>query len=178
MVERGAAPALLALCVLVSGCGGGSSSTPGTESASASSAVPATTSAKSTSPPKPTKVSRAQLIEIADGVCKQVKADFKGGAAGNQFAEIAQVASEHAVIEERAAADLAALVPPHSLAVRWRSLVVNRRVLAQELATLSQAAHEEDAQAIVRLQRSKARRTKTVTALAKGLGVGECASYG
>jgi hypothetical protein len=164
--------------LLASGCGGGSSSTHAGPSSSAASTAPATTSTKPTAPPPATKVSRAQLVEIADGICKQVAVDFKGGAAGNQFAEIARVAGEHAVIEERAVADLAALIPPRALAIQWHTLVTGRRVLAQELATLAQAAHEEDSSAIVRLERSKARRTKTVVKLARGLGVDECASYG
>jgi hypothetical protein len=136
------------------------------------------TAAKRTGPPPQTKVNRKQLVTIADGVCKQVKADFKGAAAGNQFAEIAQVAGEHSVIEERAADDLAALIPPRDLAAGWRALVTNRRVLAQELAALLQAAHEEDAKQIVGLERSKARRSKTVASLARSLGVTECASIG
>jgi hypothetical protein len=175
VAERRAAPALLALCVLVSGCGdGGSSSKPTTTLASAAT----TTGAKAAGPPPATRVSHAQLVEIASGVCKQVKADFKGGGTGNQFTEIAVVAGEHAVIEERAAVDLAALIPPRALAVSWRSLVADRRVLAQELASLSQAAHEEDSAEIVRLEQSKVRRTKTVAALARSLGVDECATFG
>jgi hypothetical protein len=175
-------PALLAVCVLVAGCGGGSSSKPATNATSASASKSAsaatTTGSKANAPPPATKVSRTQLVEIANGICKQVKTDFKGGSTGSQFTEIAAVAGEHAAIEERAAEDLAALVPPHGLVIQWGALVAERRALAKELGTLAQAAHEEDAKAIVSLEQSKARRQKSVISLAHSLGVEECASYG
>jgi len=175
-----AALALAATTLAASGCGGSSKTTSTTTAANTS--APATTAAapttstasvenKSTSG-KP--LTQAELIAKADAICARVNAK-RSTIAISTAQQYATLVPQLASYEQAAVAELAALVPPASMANDWNLIVAGSRQLADNTTKLGEDAKAEDFSSLHTLVASNEKTQAQLTATAKRAGFKDCA---
>jgi len=151
--------ALIAVTLVVTGCGG-SSNTSSTDSHGHA-------------------ASRVQLVAEADAICQRMSAEFAADKPANSsIPEIVRFAPARAVREQKVVAELSQLTPPATIAGGLQKIIAYRRTLALELADLARVAKAKDAAAIRALAKSKAAMHRELIAAATAAGLTSCALTG
>jgi hypothetical protein len=162
-------PAALALAVALSfvGCGGESNSS-----------IVAHATQQATGP-KGVELSKSQLIEKADLICRRMNVEFAAHEPRSQsIDESARIVPHRVSVEQRVLAELRQLVPPSSIASDLQRVIAFRNTLARELAELAQVAERRDTAEFHRLAASKARVHSELLAAADGAGFKQCGQTG
>lgn len=154
---------------LLSGCGAGSS------------AGRATSADRS----GPSSGLGALLIARADAICARLNTEIlarentvPAASEGELLREIERVVPGTAALERKAAADLASLAVPPTLAGTWQRIISYRQMLAAELDALVTAAKHDDTAAIAALKRSKKRAHGLLRQIASQSGFKDCGEVG
>jgi hypothetical protein len=158
---------ILATMLTVIGCGGGSDSR-----SSAQARREATGSTGS-------KLSKQQLIEKADAICRRMNEGFAAHEPRSQsIVESARVVPGRVVVERRVIDELDRLSPPSAIARDLQRVIAFRTTLANELAELAKVAKQRDLRTFHKLAGSKARVHSELLAAANGAGFTECGRTG
>ncbi len=165
---------LIALCLILAGCGD-SSGDGSSASRSGSTAAGARAASDPTSFPAGDELS-VRFAAQAGAVCARAEAELERSKPKSaSSAEIARVAPANAAIEARALGELARLTPPRPIAHEWSLVIASRHALATELLMLASAAKRGDTARLNALAASKAKTHATLRLAALRAGVGRCA---
>jgi hypothetical protein len=136
---------LVLAAVLLAGCGSSAKTTSSSSSGAATQTSPQTTSSANVSSTSPSAaLSHAQLISRADAVC--AKNNITSKAATTKIstpAQLREVASERASVEQSALVDLAKLTPPPTLTSQWEAFLTARRKIVHALTEISEGGTVE-----------------------------------
>jgi hypothetical protein len=153
--------------LVVSGCGSSS------KSVHSSPATATTTTTAASSRPSSSFIARADVI------CARANAQIIAlDARGSSTAEVERVIPRTIAIERRGVDRLATLKPPAALASAWRSMLADRRELANMLGTLLDAARRNDGGSLARLAASKKRVHTNLSKTAADNGFKDCGMVG
>ncbi len=162
-------PLLIAGTPSFAGCGG--SSTAASKSVS--------TNSPASSPAPASSLSRQAFVTKADAICQRLDARIaRVKAKSASLREIERIAPPHTALEQAAASELGTLSPPAAIAREWRASVTYRRMLAEELLTLVQAAKANDSARIKALAASKLSVHKKLLAAGTHAGFKYCSQVG
>lgn len=127
------------------------------------------------SSPKP--LSRAQLVEKANSICRRVTAKIEAtskGESANTLQQLAHLASKLAGFEQSALGELGKLVPPAALESDWKRFLAGAQSLAEDTVTLSDAASTNNKAETQRAVASAEVTQKQMAAIAKRNSIKEC----
>lgn len=148
IAARALAAAALSTAALASGCG-------------------------SSSPP----LTRAQLVEKANSICRRVAAKVEAVAKGqnvNSPQQLASLASKLSGLEQSALDELGKLVPPAAMEADWKRFIAGAQSLADDTASLGEAASTNDTTQAKRLIASASGTQKQMAAIAKRNRLSDC----
>jgi hypothetical protein len=173
--------ALLASAVLLlAGCGGKSSTAGSAATGTSASATSNDTSTAASGASSSSGTAASAFIAQADTICGKANVLLarSSRAKGRTTAELAAAVVANETIERKAAAELAGLMPPTTLAPAWKRLLNDRRALADELGNLAAAVKRESQEALVTLGKSKKKLHTDLRQVAGKAGFKDCAKIG
>jgi hypothetical protein len=155
--------AALALVVFaIAGCGG-SSGGPTSAEASAQVGVAASSPA----------------VSRADAICRSLNGQLAATLPKTYSVQaVARLSPRNAVLERKAADELALIHPPTSVAGEWRQAIADRRQLAGELDQLARVVKSGDTKVMATLGRQKASLRERLLAIGRHIGFSDCQELG
>jgi hypothetical protein len=144
--------AIVAAVLSTAGCGGGSSTAGtnggGAHSAASSTATVATASRTESSGSASAPVSGS--VTRADAICKRLISELRHQEL-NRGAQVAQIASRRAAMEQATLAELREITPPASIAHDYQMLLADRQTLIEDTAKLGSAIVAKNKQMAARV---------------------------
>jgi hypothetical protein len=161
------------LSLAASGCGGKSD-------ASSSIGKNPSTAAETGQTSAPVSAESEQpFIAQADAICHTSNVRLAHAKAkGEKTAELVAGVIANEAIERKALAELGGLRPPPTLASVWKSILGDRRGLANGLGSLAAATEREDQAALPALEKQKEILHADLTKVASAAGFKDCSKIG
>jgi len=148
--------AATAIALVIAGCGGG---TTGGSTARSAATSPA--------------------VVRADAICAQLNTQLISDLPKSvSTKEIAAISPRNAALEQRAARELASLRPPASIEREWQELISDRRLLAEALTSLGQAARAGEQASVETLGKYKAHLRAQLLEVGERIGFTSCQKLG
>jgi hypothetical protein len=167
-----AAPSVVALVLVISGCGGAGKST--VESASKTQG--ASTASSPTQSPTARHVSRAQLTAEVNEICRRTEAR-RAPLRIATAADYATVLPQVAAYQRTMVAELRRLAPPPSFAAGWAQFLTQAGTLASDAARVGEYAQQSNLQAGHRFLEGFATARLKLHAIARRVGFRGCAKF-
>jgi len=127
------------------------------------------------SSPKP--LTRAQLTDRANAICRSVKAKLEAASKGQSAStpqQIERLTTKVSGFEQSALAQLSELVPPATLEAEWKRFVVGAQALAEDTAQLGEYMAANNKAAAKKLIASAESTQRQMAAVAKRSGFKDC----
>jgi len=172
---------LIAAMSVVTGCGGGSSTTGSTGGSSATTATEASSnggSGTAVSIPAPSGqvLTAAQLATRGVAICKRLNTEIEIGKVSNlSSTNLARIATRRVAFERAALAELSKLTPPVSIESAWRQFLTLRATVVEDLEKLKDDALANNTAGQKEVLISSATIEQRMLAPAKRSGVKTCA---
>ncbi len=168
---------VLAIALLIVGCGGSSKDPPKSTSSSQAS-TPAATGPATIAATGPV-LSKAKLIKQADADCKIIDAGLRNAKLKSEtVAELVRVTTAHAVIEQGGVEALSKLRPPTELKKDWQLILTSRQKLAEELVGFAHDVETKNRAGMEALGHTKGVRREELLATATRDGFKICGQVG
>lgn len=173
---------LVAMTLIIAGCGGGSRSA--SSSGGSNNAAAATGSGSSDAAAVPRggsgkTLSRSQLIVAADAICAKLNTALVAAKDTIQTkADVVRVARRRAPMERSTVADLSKLAPPSSLVHDWHQILAARRLLAEEIDQVGEDAEANNIEGMHRALVASASVQGQMSATARRDGFKDCSEVG